>query len=122
MTLSPISGADPNSHWLLWPPVAFLLILAVTLILLWGMSVLSCPAKSGNIRGKRKAYACGEDMQDNQGQPDYSRFFPFAFFFTIMHVLTLVVATVPVHDWPAVLIAAGYLFCSSVGLFILFRR
>lgn len=110
------------NHWLLWPPAAFLLILAGALILLRGLSIFSSPAKTGVMDGKRKAYACGEDMKENQGQPNYSQFFPFAFFFTIMHVLALVVATVPAHDWPAVQIAAGYLLCSSIGLFILFRR
>ena len=110
------------THFLLLPPVAFLLILGMSLIVLWGLSVFSCPAKGGAIGGKRKAYACGEDMKENRGQPDYSQFFPFAVFFTIMHVLALVVTTVPVHDWPAVEIGMGYLICSSVGLFILFRR
>lgn len=110
------------SHWLLSPPVAFLLILAVALILLRGLSIFSCPAQGGAIGGKRKAYACGEDMKENRGQPNYSQFFPFAFFFTIMHVLALVVATVPIHNWPAVQIAVGYLLCSAIGLFILFRR
>jgi len=110
------------NHWLLWPPIAFLLMLAVALLQLRGMSILSAPAKDGVGGGKRKAYACGEDMQENRGQPNYSQFFPFAFFFTIMHVLALVVATVPVHDWSAVQIAAGYLICSAIGLFILFRR
>ena len=108
--------------WLLWPPIAFLLILALMLIQLRGLSVFSAPAKGGPAGGKRKAYACGEDVKENRAQPDYSQFFPFAFFFTIMHVLALVVATVPVHDWPAVQIAAGYLICSAIGLFILFRR
>ncbi|MFA5042753.1 MAG: hypothetical protein WC381_08580 [Kiritimatiellia bacterium] len=110
------------NHWLLWPPAAFLLILAVAMILLRGLSIFSLPAKGGAVGGKRKAYACGEDMKENRGQPNYSQFFPFAFFFTIMHVLALVVATAPAHDWSAVQIAGGYLLCSSIGLFILFRR
>ncbi|MBU4198899.1 MAG: hypothetical protein KKG09_09670 [Verrucomicrobia bacterium] len=110
------------NHWLLWPPVAFLLILAVALLKLRGLSILSFPAKGGNVGGQRKAYACGENIKENRAQPDYSQFFPFAFFFTIMHVLALVVATVPVRDWSAVQIAVGYLICSAIGLFILFRR
>jgi len=110
------------TNFLLWPPVAFLLMLVVAVVLLRGMSILACPAKGGAIGGKRKAYACGEDMKENRGQPNYSQFFPFAFFFTIMHVLALVVATAPIHDWPAVQIAMGYLICSAIGLFILFRR
>jgi len=110
------------NHWLLWPPVAFGLLLIVALIQLRGMSIFSSPAKGGAGGGKRKAYACGEDIKENRVQPNYSQFFPFAFFFTIMHVLALVVATVPARDWSAVQIAAGYLLCSSIGLFILFRR
>ena len=109
------------NHWLLWPPVVFLLILAAGWGLLRALGGLSAPA-SQPAGGKRKAYACGEDMKQNRVQPNYSQFFPFAFFFTIMHVLALVVATVPIRDWPAVQIAAGYLLCSSIGLFILFRR
>jgi len=110
------------NYWLLWPPFAFVLMLAGALVLRRGLSVFSMPARGGAQGGKRKAYACGEDMKENRGQPDYSQFFPFAFFFTIMHVLALVVATVPAHDWSAVQIAAGYLLCSAIGLFILFRR
>jgi NADH-quinone oxidoreductase subunit A len=109
-------------NWLLWPPVAFLLILAVALLKLRGLKTLSIPAKTGPVGGQRKAYACGENLKENRAQPDYSQFFPFAFFFTIMHVLALVVATVPTRDWSAVQIAAGYLICSAIGLFILFRR
>ncbi len=108
--------------WLLWPPIAFLLILALVLIKLRCLPVLFTPPRGALTGGKRKAYACGESMPENRAQPDYSQFFPFAFFFTIMHVLALVVATAPTRDWPAVQLAAGYLVCSAVGLFILFRR
>lgn len=110
------------NNWLLWPPIAFLLMLVVAMLQLRGMSIFSAPSKGGAVGGKRKAYACGEDFKENRSQPNYSQFFPFAFFFTIMHVLALVVATVPMHDWPAVQVAAGYLICLSIGLFILFRR
>ena len=44
-----------ENHWLLWPPVAFLLILGAALILLRGLSVFSFPAKGGAAGGKRKA-------------------------------------------------------------------
>lgn len=110
------------NRWLLVPPIAFLLILAVALIKLRCLPLIFSPPRGKHAEGQRKAYACGEDIKDNRAQPDYSQFFPFAFFFTIMHVLALVVATVPVHDWPAVQIAAGYMICSAIGLFILFRR
>ena len=104
-----------------WPPVAFIIIFFTIIAL---SRVCSCYAfrKKKEPSGANEAYACGEDMKENRVQPNYSQFFPFAFFFTIMHVLALVVATVPVHDWSAVQIATGYLFCSYIGLFILFRR
>ncbi len=107
--------------WLLCPPIAFLVLLAFALLKLRGMALLSPPPQI-RIGGQRKAYACGETMKENRVQPDYAQFFPFAFFFTIMHVLALVVATVPARDWPAVQIAAAYLIASAVGLFVLFRR
>ena len=110
------------SIFILLPPVAFLLLLLVAWIQYRSMAVLSAGETWPDSAGKRKPYACGEDYQEHRVQPDYSQFFPFAFFFTIMHVLALVVATVPTGDWPAVQIAVGYLICSSIGLFILFRR
>ncbi len=109
------------NHYLLWPPLAFLLILAASLALRRGLAIFA-PQPQQAAGGKNKAYACGEDIKQNRVQPDYSQFFPFAFFFTIMHVLALVVATVPAQDWSAVQLAAGYLLSSAIGLFILFRR
>ena len=50
--------------------------------------------------------------------PDYSQFFPYAFFFTIMHVLTLIIATAPVDalTLPLLYVAVGIL-----ALLIIFR-
>ena len=110
------------NHWLLWPPVAFLLILVVAMILLRGLSIFSIPAKGGAVGGKRKAYACGEDVKDSRVQPEYSQFFPFAFFFTIMHVFALIVATVPAGNISAMAMALCYTVGSVIGLFILFRE
>ncbi len=40
--------------------------------------------KSPDTPGKLAPYACGEDMPSHLMQPDYSQFFPFAFFFTVI--------------------------------------
>jgi len=50
---------------------------------------------TSNAPGKLKAYACGEDIPQTMVQPDYGQFFPFAFFFTILHVVALTVTTLP---------------------------
>ncbi len=73
------------------------------------------------MRGEREtdSYACGQKNIQNYVNPDYSQFFPYAFLFTIMHVLVLVVATAPYDApiLPVVVIASGIL-----SLAIIFRR
>ncbi len=111
------------NNWPLFPPIAFGIVLLVVLAQLRGMRLLSSRTKASQAEGgKRKAYACGEDVKDHRIQPDYDHFFHFAAFFTIMHVLALVVATVPSRDIGAMSIACGYLLCCAVGVSILFRR
>jgi NADH:ubiquinone oxidoreductase subunit 3 (subunit A) len=102
---------------LLMPPVAFLVVLTLAFILSGIMQVFSIKGKKE--AGKEKSYACGEDVVTNKAQPDYGQFFPFAFFFTIMHVLVLMIATVTkgILGLPLLYIGAGV-----VSLFILYRR
>ena len=53
---------------------------------------------------------------------DYGQFFPFAFFFTILHVVTLIVATSPGRSLQELAIAGVYVLGALLGLSILFRR
>lgn len=102
---------------LLSPPVVFLIYLGMSGLL----SLLSkrLAATGKDSPGKSKSYACGEDMLVNRAQPDYSQFFQFAFFFTIMHVVVLVVATDPA----GISLTSGlYLAVTVLVLFMLFRR
>ena len=110
------------NSWLLWSPVVFLVALAASLGLYTLMGVLSIPFNRKPGSGGMKSYACGEDVPDHRAQPDYAQFFPFAFFFTIMHVFALIVATVPGGSPVAAAIAVGYVMVSAVGLYILFRK
>jgi len=105
------------SKFLLAPPIAFLMFLLLSL----GLSKVTglFAAKGKFSVGKTKAYACGEEVIDQKILPDYSMFFPFAFFFTIMHVVTLIVATDPSGISP---ISVLYLLVAVTAIFILFRR
>jgi hypothetical protein len=108
------------AKWLMTPPVAF----AIMLVVAWVCYRLSNhlaikPAK--DIPGKHKLYACGEDLPIRRVQPDYSQFFPFAFFFTIMHVVALVLATVPSGSVADHGLALIYVGGAAVGLVVLFR-
>ena len=106
---------------LLTPPAAFLIVLVAMLFFSRLLSTLSCRPKTHG-EGEEKSYACGEDVPTNMMQPDYSQFFPFAFFFTILHVFTLIIATVPVLTLGSFAIAIIYILAAITGLVILFRR
>jgi len=106
---------------LLVPPVAFIIILLVMVAL--SIILNRCASrKRKNFSESEKAYACGEDFKDHLIQPDYSQFFPFAFFFTILHVVALVIATVPAETIETLAIALVYVAGAIVGLFILLRK
>ena len=102
---------------ILSPPVVFFLLLALT----GGLSFVSKKLSARGVysEGKEQAYACGESFEENKAQPNYSEFFKFAFFFTIMHVIVLVVATDPMG---LTVTSAVYLTVTVVSLFMLLRR
>jgi len=106
---------------LLSPPVAFLITLVTVMIFAWLLSKFAFSPKS-RPEDAGKSYACGEEMATNQMQPDYSQFFPFAFFFTILHVVTLMLATVPVETMGSLFIAFIYLVGVVAAMLILFRK
>ncbi len=105
-------------YWILVPPVAFFVVFAA-------MAAMELASRKLAVRGvppsegKTKAYACGEDPSTHRVQPDYSQMFPFAFFFTIMHVVALILATMP--NGKVTGIAVLYVLAAISGLFILFR-
>ena len=107
---------------LLTPPAAFVIMLASMLIFLKLLAGLSYKRKGSLGEGAEKTYACGEESPTNMVQPDYSQFFPFAFFFTLLHVFTLTIATVPLVTLGSFAIAAIYILAAITGLVILFRR
>ena len=103
--------------FLLLPPVAFILFF----ILSYGVSALAgrLSAKGEDSEGKKKSYACGENVAQNKGQPDYSEFFKFAFFFTLLHIVVLIVAMDPTGPTiPAVI----YVSVTGLSLLILLRK
>jgi NADH-quinone oxidoreductase subunit A len=80
-------------EFLISPPVAFVLFLLFAfLIYLLGKRMAPRLKKVG---GKLTTYACGEDIPGAKVQFGYRLFFFIALFFTIMHVATLMIATVP---------------------------
>ncbi len=111
-----------NSSIWLSPPVAFGILLAVTALLSLLGGRLAFRRKGPKPSGSGKGYACGEDFKGHGAQPDYSSFFPFAFFFTILHVVALAVASVPAVNAGIFAIAAVYCAGAVIGLSVLQRR
>lgn len=106
---------------MLAPPLAFIIVMIAMIIFARLLSRFSFKSKDASEEG-RKSYACGEDAPTSLIQPEYGQFFPFAFFFTILHVMTLMITTVPVETIQSFTIAIIYIAGAVVGLMILFRR
>jgi hypothetical protein len=113
----------PN-ELLLSPPVVFIAIMLAILICAYALSKLAIKPKSIPA-GLTEEYSCGEDVKTHMIQPDYSQFFPFAFYFTILHVVALMIATVPMvstANMQTFLIPMVYILGAIVGLFVLYKR
>ncbi|MDD5730583.1 MAG: hypothetical protein PHN57_05600 [Candidatus Omnitrophica bacterium] len=108
------------NNWLLSPVATFSIILLTSLGLSYAFSGLAYKKRNA-MGGMKKPYACGEDVSRARIHPDYSQFFPFAFFFTFLHVIALVITTVPTETFQTLFIAVIYILGAIVGLTILFR-
>jgi hypothetical protein len=109
------------SALLLVPPVALTLLVLVVWALSHAAGTLGFKRK-GERGALDKPYAGGESIGTHRVQVDYAQFFPFAFFFTILHVVTLVVATAPARNLQGLAISLIYVMGALLGLLILFRR
>src|SRR5512138_3145111 len=109
------------NSFLLTPPIAFGIAVLVVLGLLFGLRGLTFKGKR-RTGGVAEAYACGESLPTHMIQPDYSQFMHFAFFFTILHVVALTIATVPAETRSTLLFAILYIVGAVVGLSVLYRR
>ena len=106
---------------LLIPPVALTLFVVLVAGLMGAASPLGFKRK-GPRGALDKPYAGGENLEQHRVQPDYGQFFPFAFFFTILHVVTLIVASSPVKGAGGLAFGLLYVLGALFALYILFRR
>lgn len=76
---------------LLTPPLTF--ILSLIAVILFGKLFKSFEYKGTPNPEKTKTYACGEDFPAEKVIPSYEEFYPYAIFFTILHVAALMIMT-----------------------------
>ena len=109
------------------PLIAFAILLAASAILYKAMLLLSPGKRKKGARGLGP-YACGEELPTHMIQPDYGQFYPFAFFFTVLHVVALTATTVPAILAPLrmsasiIVVALIYIAGAIAGLTILYRK
>ena len=101
--------------------MAFAILFAASALVYTAMRIFRAGKRQKGARGLGP-YACGEDLPTHMIQPDYGQFFPFAFFFTILHVVALTATTVPVVKLPIILIRCLYIVGAVAGLTILYRK
>ena len=106
---------------LLFPPLAFIVSLVFVVVVDGLLSPLSAvPARKPGSK-KFEPYGCGEDVSPEKAEPDYHGFFPFAIFFTLLHVAGLMLATWSLAPGGAgAWFAGAYLAAVAVILAILF--
>jgi len=109
-----------ENEFVLTAPIAFVVLLAACALLYFALGRISFK-KGRKAEGQAKPYACGEEQPAEQGIADYGQFFPFAFFFTILHVVALTVSTFAIATVGNVVIAAFYVVSALVGLTVLYR-
>jgi NADH:ubiquinone oxidoreductase subunit 3 (subunit A) len=104
---------------LILPPVAF----GIYILLVGGLlrSATCLEGKKGP-KGKTEPYACGEDFPKERLTPDYGQFFPFAIFFTLIHVAGLMLATLAMAPGAAPALGIAYVLGVGAVLAILFAR
>ncbi|OGS06689.1 MAG: hypothetical protein A2270_05340 [Elusimicrobia bacterium RIFOXYA12_FULL_51_18] len=106
---------------LLFPPVVFIISLLFAMCLSGFVSGWAPAPKAEAGSGRDKPYACGEDIPAEKMIPDYQEFFPFAIFFTLLHVAGLMLATWSLNPLSAGLeMVVGYVAAVAVILAILF--
>ena len=103
------------------PLIAFAVLLAAAAILYAVMGKLRAGKRKKGSRGMGP-YSCGEPLPTHMIQPDYGQFYPFAFFFTVLHVVALTATTVPAVSASTMLIAGIYIVGAAAGLTILYRK
>lgn len=102
--------------WIVSPPVASLLFMAVVGGLYWLAGRHA--ARSKDTPGKRLPYACGEDLLvPGSVKLSYQGYFRLALVFVVIHVATLVLATLPRSPsvrWLATAYLLGVTLCIDV--------
>jgi NADH:ubiquinone oxidoreductase subunit 3 (subunit A) len=99
---------------LLSPPAAGCVFLALVYVLYRLGGALA--AEGENHPGKHQPYACGEDLLPPEAQLAYHAFFQLALMFSLLHLATLVVSTLPSGSVPS---RVALVYLAGIGISVL---
>jgi len=101
------------------PIVVFIIYLFVGGLLLAAGKKIA--AKGEKSKGKHMHYSCGEDLEVPSLNLNYHHFFRLALLFGILHIVALVLSTIPSKSEIRIL-PILYLVCAGISIFILLDR
>jgi len=103
---------------LLYPPFAF--IIALIVMIFFGAIIKDFEPKTRKSPDSSKTYACGEDFPSEKLNPSYEEFFPWAIFFTVLHIAALVLMTLAFTSGISIAVPFVYIVIVLIILTILF--
>ena len=98
-------------------PVVFLLFTALIALVMRLLRRNASRQPGGEH--EQEPYACGQRNVEHNVAPDFSKVFAYAFIFTIMHVLVMVIATAPADS---VMMPLAYVTAGALVMFLIFKR
>ena len=105
-------------NMLLSPPFGF--IIALISIIIFGALIKNFETKVKRDDDASKTYACGEDFPSQKLNPSYEEFFPWAIFFTVLHIAALILMTLAVTSHIPFMVPLVYTVVVLIILTILF--
>jgi NADH:ubiquinone oxidoreductase subunit 3 (subunit A) len=101
------------------PPVIFIVFMLTGWLLLAGANRIA--AKGEDSQGKHMHYSCGEDLDVPSFNMNYHQFFRLALLFGILHIVALVIATIPVGS-DIRFLPVLYLVSAGIAMYILLEH
>ena len=101
------------------PPVIFIFFMLAGWLLLAGANRIA--AKGEDNQGKHMHYSCGEDLDVPNFNLNYHQFFRLALLFGILHIVALVIATIPAGS-DIRFLPVLYLVSAGIAMYILLEH
>jgi len=101
------------------PPVIFFVFFLIGWLLLVGGQKIA--AEGEHSQGKYSHYSCGEDLEAPSFHMNYHEFFRLALLFGILHIVALVIATIPT-EFELRILPTVYVISAGIAMYVLLEK